>query len=149
MSTDSVRSLEFSPRLSAELEARLTTRGRVRLETQIFCSNEVAGTLRVTVARDAPPTAHEMRFVGEHKKLAPINGIFIRHLRVFEAWQGQGFGSHLLHEATKLGRLLGMHVYISTPAANARIRKLLCANGFSENIFWYTPNQSLMVRYIW
>ena len=148
MDTDQIRSLEFFPRLSTDIETLLATRGRIRLETELYSKDERAGILRVTVAKDATPTAHEKRWVWGHEHLAPTNGIFIRSLRVAESMRGQGFGSHLLHEATKLGRLLEMKVHIHTPVANTRMRRFLRANDFFESIFWHTPKHVLMVRYM-
>lgn len=148
MDTDQPHSQEFFPRLSPEISTQLATRVRVRLETALYSKDEIAGVLRVTVARNATPTAYEKQWVWGHAHLALTNGIFIRYLHVAEASRGQGFGSHLLYEATKLGRTLGMHVHINTPAANTRTRMFLRANGFSESIFWYTPKKLLMVRYM-
>lgn len=148
MNTDHAHSLEFFPHLSPEIGSQLAMRGRVRLETALYSKDEIAGVLRVTVARNATPTAHEKQWVWGHAHLALTHGIFIRYLHVAESWRGQGFGSHLLHEATKLGRLLGMKVHIDTPAINSRLRKFLRANEFSESIFWHTPKKLLMVRYM-
>ena len=149
MNTPTVLSQEFVTPLSDELKTFFSKRGRRRIATSVLHKGEPVGVLMATVATDVFPTPYEHKYVWGHENSPRMSGIFITRLSVAQHARGEGFGSLLLHEAIKLGRTTVRHVYINVPAANMRARKFLRSNKFSENIFWFTPNHTLMVRYIW
>ena len=148
MNTPAMLSQEFATRLSDELKTFFSQRGRRRIVTSLVLKDEPVGTLLVTVATDVLPTPYERKWMWGHELSPRMSGIYIKHLFVARHARGEGFGSNLLLEAVKLGRGVGRHVYINTPVANTSARRFLRSNGFSENIFWFTPDHTLMVRYI-
>ncbi len=142
-------SREFVAPLSDDIKAFFSNRGRRQIATSLVLKDETVGTLLVTVVTDMFPTPYERKWMWGHESSSRMSGINIKHLFVACHARGLGFGSHLIFEAVKLGRTMVCHVYINTPASDSPARRFLRSSGFTENIFWYTPDHTLMVRYVW
>ena len=149
MNSPVVLSQEFVAPLSPELRSYFSTRGRRQLETSVLHKGEHVGKLTLTVVTDMFPTPHERTWMWGHDNSPRSSGIYIKTLAVPRAMRGQGIGSLLLHEAIKLARTTVRHLYVNVPAGNMRLRNFLRSSGFRENIFWFTPDHTLTVRYIW
>ena len=130
----------------------INTRGRIRLGDALWYlggESHPLGYIGITLVNKARPTAYEQKYVWGGKAPALIDGIFVRRLVVDIKERGRGHGARLLNEELRRARELGKRLYCDTKADNIAMRKLAQSLGGAENMFWSTPNNTLMVRYIW
>ncbi|OGZ07894.1 MAG: hypothetical protein A3D65_02965 [Candidatus Lloydbacteria bacterium RIFCSPHIGHO2_02_FULL_50_13] len=145
---DLIAELENKARFdSGELEL---TRGRIRLgKTRWWRNGEPIAYIGISVVNRAPLTPYELKYVWHNKGPRFVDGIFVRRLVVNKPDRSSGYGAILLEELKTFARQLCKRIYLDTKADNLPMRKLAMKAGGFPNMFWHTPNHTLMVRYIW
>ncbi len=128
----------------------LPKRRRIRLGQLLREKNgQPLAYIGYSVVDRAPLIPYELKYVWGGKGPTFADGLFVRRLVVRKDMRGRGYGAHMLRQAHALAHELGKRTYLDTKAGNAPMRALARSLGGMENMFWHTPSDTLMVRYIW
>lgn len=125
------------------------SRARIRLGYAQFNQfGDVDAYAGFSLVSGAQPTAYEREYVWSHRGPQTINGIFLRRLIVRKAMRRRGLAHCLLGRLRDFATAQGKHFYADVPYGNEAMQRLVRKEGARENMFWHTPKDRLMIRYI-
>jgi GNAT superfamily N-acetyltransferase len=138
--------------MNAQLEEKGLLRPRARQAIGIALldkKEQLAGYASFTIISKGTLTAYEKRYVWDERGPENIRGIFLKRIVVDPKARRDGIAKELIAHLRRVGDEKGMHCYADVMGDNIPMRSLATSTGGLPNMFWHTPQDIPMVRYIW